>query len=187
MRRVLTAMAAILLSCNASYAQSAPSVSTMGPTSPLGLLGSSAPNAGAGIPLGATEIDSAGLSPGPVSACNTNGLSSSATAGSSGAGMTAPLGANSTFDASGLAAPSSCSSASADPTSTGTASPLSIPGTQLGQTVGGTIPLGATEIDSAGVSPLIGVPLTGSAAMPSGTSPCIANPTTSASALPSAC
>jgi hypothetical protein len=67
----------------------------------------------------------------------------------------------STFDGGGFGSTmtSVCASPGASvntATSTGTASPLSTMGTNSNFTLnGGTIPLGSTEIDSAGVSPLI--------------------------------
>ena len=115
MRLLPLIVAAILVGCGAARAQSAMTSAGIGATSPLGVLGSSASsgsNSATGIPLGATEIDPGGLSPAPVSNCNTS-VSSSAgmslgTAGSSGPGMASMSGTSSntgmtsTFDGGGF-------------------------------------------------------------------------------------
>ena len=67
MRLLPLVAAAVLFGCGAAHAQSAMTTSGLGATSPLGMLGSNAStgsNGGTGIPLGATEIDPGGLSPG---------------------------------------------------------------------------------------------------------------------------
>src|SRR5437763_6460744 len=132
----------MLFGCCAPHAQSATTTSGLGATSPLGMLGSSgATGSGTGIPLGATEIDPGGLSP-VSSSCNS--------------GMTSMSGTSSIFDGGGSNSTGSASSTSSctssnNVTSAGTASPLSMPGTSSGLTLNGrTIPLGATEIGSAG-------------------------------------
>jgi hypothetical protein len=134
------------------------------------MLGSSAPsgpNSTTGIPLGATEIDPGGLSPAPLSNCNTSGSTagiSSGMTGSSASGMGSTLSMGSTFDGGGFGSTTTsiCGSSGASvntATSTGTASPLSSAGTNSNFTLnGGTIPLGSTEINNAGVSPLIPAP-----------------------------
>jgi hypothetical protein len=174
MRILPLLVAAILFGCGAVHAQSAMTGGGMGTTSPLatsplGILGSSASggsNSTAGIPLGATEIDPGGLSPAPISSCDTSGSAaysgmSSGMNGSSGSGM--PIG--SAFDGGGVGstATSACTSTSASASSAASgsvASPLSPMGTNSNFTLnGGTIPLGSTELDSAGVSPLIITPM----------------------------
>ena len=139
--------AAILLGSDAAHAQSAMTTPGLGATSPLGMLGSSTSggsNSPTGIPLGATEIDPGGLSPAPVSNCNTSGSVAGAVFDGGGSGSTM------------ASACASTSASAASATSTGTAFPLSSVGTNSNFTLnGGTIPLGSTEIDSAGVSPLI--------------------------------
>ena len=176
MRLLPLIMAAVLFGSGAAYAQSAMSGAGMGTaspltTSPLGILGSSASggsNSTTGIPLGATEIDPGGLSPAPIANCNTSGSAaysgmSSGMSGLSGSGMVStPVG--SAFDGGGFgpAMTSACAStsASAGATSSGVASPPSSMGTNSNFTSnGGTIPLGSTEIDSAGISPLITTPM----------------------------
>jgi hypothetical protein len=173
MRLLPLIAAAVLFGSGAAHAQSAMIGAGMGTTSPLatsplGMLGSSASgrsNSATGIPLGATEIDPGGLSPAPISICNTSGPAAySGMTGSSGSGM--PVG--SAFDGGGFGSTttSACASTSASASSaasSGLASPLSSMGTNPNFTLnGGTIPLGSTEIDSAGVSPLIITPMSNS-------------------------
>jgi hypothetical protein len=180
-------VAAILFGCGAAQAQSVMISPGMGATSPLGVPGSSAPsgsNSPTGIPLGATEIDPGGLSPAPLSNCNASGFAansgmSSGMTGSSASGLGSTPTMGSTFDGGGFG--STTTSACASPgasvntaTSTGTTSPLSTMGTNSNFTLnGGAIPLGSTEINSGGVSPLIIVP------MSSGSLPSCAGATTS--------
>jgi hypothetical protein len=180
MRLLPLLAAAVLFGSGAAHAQSAMTGAGMGTTSPLatsplGILGSSASggsNSTTGIPLGATEIDPGGLSPAPISNCNTSdsaaysGMSSGMT-GLSGSGM-ASMPVGSAFDGGGFdsTTSSACASTSASASSApsgGLASPLSSMGTNSNFTLnGGTIPLGSTEIDSAGVSPLITTPMSNS-------------------------
>jgi len=176
MRLLPFIVAAILFGCGAAQAQSTMTIPGMGATSPLGVPGSSASsgsNSPTGIPLCATEIDPGGLSPAPLSNCSTSGFTansgmSSGMTGLSGSGMASTPGMGSTFDGGGFGSTmnSVCASPGASintATSTGTASPLSTMGTNSNFTLnGGAIPLGSTEIDSAGVSPLITVPMTNS-------------------------
>ena len=171
--RVLSLIAvAILFGCGSAHAQNATTNAPIGATSPLGMIGSSAlsgSNSASGIPLGATEIDPGGLSPAPLSNCSTGGSAnsgmSSGMAGSSASGMGSMPGTGSTFDGGGFG--STTTSVCASPggsvntaTPTGTAPPLSTTGTNSNFNLnGGTLPLGSTEIDSGGVSPLITVPM----------------------------
>jgi hypothetical protein len=182
MRLFPLVVATILFGCGAANAQSPMTSGGIGATSPLGVPGSSASsrsNSPTGIPLGATEIDPGGLSPAPLSNCSTSGFTansgtSSGMIGSSASGMGSTSGVGttstmgSTFDGGGFGSTTTsvCASPGASvntATSTGTASPLSTMGTNSNFTLnGGAIPLGSTEIDSAGVSPLITVPMTNS-------------------------
>jgi hypothetical protein len=168
MRLLPLIMAAVLFGSGAAHAQNTMTGVGMGTasplaTSPLGMLGSSATggsNNAAGIPLGATEIDPGGLSPAPISSCNTSGSAtysgmSSGMTGLSGSDM-ASMPVGSAFDGGGFGP----STTPACATSSGVASPLSSMGTDSNFTLnGGTIPLGSTEIDSAGISPLITTPM----------------------------
>lgn len=161
MRRLIAIAAVILMSCGAGHAQTSMSTPAMGATSPLGTLGPSG-SSGTGIPLGATEIDPGGVSPTVTVNCNASGSGLSGTNASGMTGMT--IGATSTFDGGGLTAvPSTNSTSSCTSSQTlspgGTASPLSNSGGSSSSTLnGGTIPLGAIEMDSGGVSPIITVP-----------------------------
>jgi hypothetical protein len=151
MRPAYVMMIIILLGSSAAQAQSASTMPGLGATSPLGMLGSSS-SGGTGVPLGATEIDPGGLS--PLGACVPSDPSMQ------GASATNSSSAGSTFDGGGLANTGSITSSSCTPgtpnvTSTGIASPLSGAPSNL---AGGTIPLGATELDGGGLSPMITVP-----------------------------
>jgi len=172
MRRLLVITAALLISCGAGHAQNAMSTPAIGPTSPLGSLGSlgSSGSMGTGLPLGATEVDPGGLSPATGTNCSASG-GGSGLAGTSGAGTT------STFDGGGLSGSSTISASGCTSSqvlsSGGTASPLSNPSGSSSLTLGGgAIPLGATEMDSGGVSPMITVP------GPNGGTPCLGSTTT---------
>jgi hypothetical protein len=166
MRRLLLIATALLISCGAGHAQNAMSMPAIGPTSPLGSSGSM----GTGLPLGATEVDPGGLSPATSTNCGASGAGSGLS-GTSGAGTT------STFDGGGLSGSSTipasgCTSSQALSVG-GTASPLSNPsGGSIPTLNGGAIPLGATEINSGGISPMITVP------GPSGGTPCLGSTTT---------
>src|SRR5262245_29668719 len=175
MRRLLLLVLTISVSCGMAHAQSTIGAPGMPATSPLGIPGSTSAASAAGIPLGATEINPGGLSPMPVTGSGANCVgmigSSTGTAPAQMAGS-ATAGASSSFDGGGLTGiaagnlpygtaiiSSSCASTTGTTSSTGIASPLANPAANAGSTLnGGTIPLGATEIGSAGVSPMINVP-----------------------------
>jgi hypothetical protein len=165
MQRASVVTLMILLGCGAAAAQSAPTLPGMGATSPLGMLGSN-PAGGTGVPLGATEIDPGGLS--PATSCvpaDPSILGTSTTSGistMSGVSGTTSTTSGSTFDGGGFAGAgalaSNCTSVTPNMpnvTTTGIASPLSGSSSNL---AGGTIPLGATTLDSGGLSPLVAVP-----------------------------
>jgi hypothetical protein len=163
---LMVATLAALFGCTPAFAQvsgtgaASGSALGIGQTSPLGVMGSSPSVGPIGIPLGATEFQPGGIS--PVPSGTLLGTSCSAT-GSAASGMS---GSTSTFDGGGATgtamaggAPSlgTCSmglgSGSSDPTQTGaSAAPSggSGPG-QLGGRSG--IPMGATQLGSAGLSP----------------------------------
>jgi hypothetical protein len=162
MRRFLVITAAILtvaMSCGSSHAQSSMSPSAMGATSPLGMLGSGG-SSGTGIPFGATEINPGGLSPAPNPNCGIRASSSGGYAMSASGTTGTITGAASIFDGGGIAANGSAMSVAGcaslqPPSSNGTASPLTtaVTGSQF-RLDGGAIPLGSTELDSGGVSPM---------------------------------
>jgi hypothetical protein len=171
MRRLFVVTAVILIGCGAVRAQNLPNGSVMSPavgiTSPLGIPGSNG-SGGTGIPLGATEIDPGGLSQSTAANCDAGGsyMGTSGTVGLglSGGGDSAMSGASasgaaSAFDGGGLAGVGSTispCSPSASVSSMGAASPLSTPtASSAFRLNGGAVPLGATEIGSAGISPMI--------------------------------
>jgi hypothetical protein len=180
MPRLPAIIAALLLTCGASQAQTSTGTSAMGATSPLGIPGSAGASGTSvtGIPLGATEIDPGGLSPSSLN-CGMNGFSPLST--STGSGMTGTTtSTSSTFDGGGSTL-SGCTSASTSVSSSGTASPLSTPGTGSSFTLnGGTVPLGSTEINSGGISPMITVPAPAipTYSIPAPTIPTFISPTT---------
>jgi hypothetical protein len=173
MRRLFIAAVVLLWSSEAGLTQSVTTTPGIGLTSPLGIPGSTSSGSPTGIPLGATEIDPGGIGPTPIgpmsssSSCIGTTSSSTGVAGSStgmaGGAAMGTTGASSSFDGGGMASATTSSSCSAPSSgvvsSTGTASPLSNPGASATSNLGGgAIPLGATELDSGGVSSLIGVP-----------------------------
>ncbi len=143
---VITTLAAALLGCGSTLAQvGGMGTSALSATSPLAI-GSGSPVAPTGIPLGATEMTAPGTSPAPPTtmSCSTTGGPTSQTA--------TPL-----FDGGGMtgAATSVCAgtggtgTAGAGTASTGSSMPT-LSTLQAGRT---GIPLGSTEIGSAGLSP----------------------------------
>ena len=147
----------------------------IGPTTPT------ASCLGIGSSSSGTMIGSAGLgtmAAGAMSGTMTGGaMSGTTTAGVSGTG-----GTTSSFDGGGMGSALTSGGcplpSSSVVSSAGTASPM--PGT-IGTTRldGGVIPLGATETNSAGVSPLIGVPAPSTAV-----TPCVGSTTTVGSLMP---
>jgi hypothetical protein len=174
-RLLLAAMAATLLGCGAAFAQvGGIGTSPLGMTSPLGI-GPAAPIAPTGIPLGATELASPGVSPmtsgtsplvpsvGGTASCSSIGSSSAqASFGTSmpNAGTSGMVGTSSSstvFDGGGMAGTASgtCAGLASSPVG-GPAASASSP-TGMGQPssvprVG--IPLGSTELGVGGLSPM---------------------------------
>src|SRR5262245_11609910 len=166
-RLLIIAMTAALLGCGSASAQigglaTSPGPSPLGMTSPLGI-GPAAPVAPTGIPLGATELASPGVSPmtsgaspvapaiGGATACSGAG----ALGGSTGLANPGTSGASTLFDGGGLGGTASgtCTTA-ATGSSGGSASSASSP-TGMGSTSVGRagIPLGSTELNVGGLSP----------------------------------
>ena len=184
MRRALTITGVIfLLGCGSSFAQVGPTPG-MGATSPLGTMNFNAPSGPVGIPLGATELNTGGISPlagGTLcpSVAGTAGSSTGMT--TSGSGISGPStgmmtsgsgiagsSSTSTFDGGGASVGSACVPAATGTggTSAGTAMTPAA-GLGLGTTgSGNTIPLGATEVGTPGESTTIGVPLPSISATP---------------------
>ena len=149
--RVVIATVMFVLGSGLASAQVLPTPggSALGMTSPLGASGQSmnAPMAPSGIGLGATQLNVGGLSPAP----NPLGCAmTTAASGVSSAGTTL-------FDGGGMAAGTTgCSTPGA--ATAGASAGVVVPGAAPATGSGAGIPLGATEIDSAGVSPLVAPP-----------------------------
>lgn len=179
MRTGLVIVALAMLGSCAVQAQTSISPSAMGATSPLGVLGTSGTTV-SGIPLGSTEIDPGGLSPAPTPSCGASGSTGSQSSGTN--NTTSMTAAGTTFDGGGLDMSSGCTSSSAGATGSST------PGaSSSGSVIGSSIPLGATETGSTGVSPLVTVPLPSASTMtygstiPGTTSPCLSSTTSDSS------
>jgi hypothetical protein len=130
----------LVLGCGAAFAQVGPTASPLGVTSPLGIgPGSAVPPVG--VPMGALELATPGLSPPPS---NTNSTACSTLGG-----------ASALFDGGGTTgnASDTCAPTAATPTRLG-ASASSPDAQGLPQPVGRVgIPLGATELSPGGLSP----------------------------------
>ncbi len=175
MRRFLATAIVFIFGCSSGLAQVGPAPG-MRATSPLGTTNFNASSGPVGIGLGATELDSGGLSPlaGAMSCPMTTtpgtgmgGSSSGMTApgiGGSGSGYGTGLsGSSSTFDGGGGISGSSIASTCA-PAGAGSSQGIVIAppaGLGLGTGSRNTIPLGATELNSPGESTTIGVPVPG--------------------------
>src|SRR5262245_43362127 len=174
MMRFAMATAAVLLGCGSAYAQARMNVSplpALGMTSPLGI--PNAPVGQTGIPLGATEFATPGVSPttsgaapligapcagassapaamGSSTTAAFTGLGSPMTGASAGMGSSVPgLSSTALFDGGSMSAtaPTTCAaSATASPPLTSSMGP----GSSVGM-VG--IPLGSTELGGGGLSP----------------------------------
>src|SRR5438445_4758391 len=149
-RCAMVTAAVVLLSCGSAFAQvgvmGSPTPS-VGATSPLGMTpGSSV--APTGLPMGATQLASPGLSPLP---CTTTGSASSAMSGSTttfdgggtgmGTGSSLPGSATMSGPCGTTASSNASSAAATSPTTPGGAARTGIP-------------LGSFEIGSGGVSPM---------------------------------
>lgn len=153
-RLALATVAAALLGWNSAHAQA--TGSPLGFTSPLGM-GPGASVGPVGIPLGATELASPGVSPttsgvSPVDAstCGTTGSAMDSSTGST----TGMSGSSSVFDGGGTGGTSSgctASGSSSGSPAASASSPSAMGSTSPGRAVG--IPLGSTELSDAGTSP----------------------------------
>jgi hypothetical protein len=178
-RRSIAIATAILMTSSCAYAQvSGPGMSNpnfgIGMTSPLGMSPSGTSVGPTGIPLGATELATPGVSMGPSAPF---GFASSAACAGAGAigtanAMTGTPTSSGLFDASGVGistgttqlgatgsmstatasvSTATCGQASTVGNATASQSSPSTPATsQLGMP---TIPLGSTELSNGGVSP----------------------------------
>jgi hypothetical protein len=139
----------------------------MGQTSPFGMSAATSGSVGpAGVPLGATELATPGLSPAPPSTSGSTICSAVVGAGSdSGTGLFDGGGVGTSMGTSqmGMGGTSSASGACNEASGAGSAGTLqstnSSPGASAPLGIG-TIPLASTELGNAGVSPSP-CPLTG--------------------------
>src|SRR5262245_7536193 len=168
MRRLLMVVTtAALLGCGSASAQigglaTSPGSSPLGITSPLGI-GPAAPVAPTGIPLGATELASPGVSPmtsgaspvvpaiGGATACSDAG----ALGGSIGIANPGTSGSSTIFDGGGLGGTASGTCAATTNGSAGGPAASASSPTGMGSSVVGRvgIPLGSTELSVGGLSP----------------------------------
>jgi len=165
-RLLMVAMTAALLGCGSASAQigglaTTPGSSPLGMTSPLGI-GPAAPVAPTGIPLGATELASPGVSPmtsgaspvvpaiGGATACSGTG----AVGGSTGLANPGTSGSTTIFDGGGLGGTASGTCAASSSSMAPAASASSPTGMGWTSSVGQAgIPLGSTELNVGGLSP----------------------------------
>jgi hypothetical protein len=180
MRRLWMLAAIAMLGCSPAFAQAGLSVPTPGiaATSPLGMSGAPGTLVGStGIPLGATELNSAGISPMLTDPTSMMASGTTCSGGSASTGISGGISGISTYDGGGLAVGGGMGTGmalpggAAAPCAAGTASPTP---SGLSASLGGAsrtgIPLGSVEIGNAGVSPLLAIPTpTGSHSTMAGT------------------
>jgi hypothetical protein len=172
MRRLWMAVAIAALGCSPAFAQvGGTSVPTPGiaATSPLGMSGSSQTGTSVGptgIPLGATELTSPGISPMLTDPTGMMGSTCSVD-GSASTGISGGISGVSTYDGGGLAVGGGMSGGSAAPCSAASSGVASSASPSGASRTG--IPLGSVEIGSAGVSPLITLPAPAASSSPMGT------------------
>jgi hypothetical protein len=165
---IIAATLGTLLGCNPVLAQvggvGSP-IPGMGPTSPFGMsAGSVGP---AGLPLGATELATPGLSPAPPGTLGSGFTICSAVVGTDsgsanglfdGGGISSSMSPTATGETNSASA-SACNQASGAGSAGTLQSTNSSPGATAPSGIG-TIPMGSTEFSNAGVSPTP-CPLTG--------------------------
>ena len=151
--------------------------SPLGMTSPLGI-GPAPAVPRTGIPMGATELSSPGVSPmtsgtSPLGAAPGN-ITTCSSIGGSFSGTTGTSGSSTTFDGGGMGNASGTCAGLASGPSAGPASSASSPtGMGLGSPVGRLgIPLGSTELGVGGLSPPPDVSSTPSAPLSTFGTPC---------------
>jgi hypothetical protein len=168
MRSVRIAAAMMLLGCSPAFTQVGMTTSPtpgLEATSPLGM-SSGAPVAQTGIPLGATELASPGISAavtGPVGMTGGTGMAGYGTSCPATASVSSGISNTSTYDgggmgmAVGMSLPGSAAvcgtGVSSNPSSMAATPSLSPSGVSRSG-----IPLGSVEIGSAGVSPQLTIP-----------------------------
>ena len=172
MRRLWMTVAIAALGCSPAFAQvGGTSVPTPGiaATSPLGMSGSSQTGTSVGptgIPLGATELTSPGISPMLTDPTGMMGSTCSVD-GSASTGISGGISGVSTYDGGGLAVGGGMLGGSAAPCSAASSGVASSASPSGASRTG--IPLGSVEIGSAGVSPLITLPAPAASSSPMGT------------------
>jgi hypothetical protein len=179
-RSAIVVVTTAMLGCSPAFAQMAGSnPSPLGMTSPLGM-GPGSPVAPTGIPLGATELASPGVSPmtsgasplGPATGVTatcvggalsqaspgvSNSMTSSSSLGSSSAGTS---GSTTIFDGGGVTGTASgtCAAVVSSPSGSPAASASSPAGMGSASSGGRAgIPMGSTELGAGGLSPPLGV------------------------------
>ncbi|MFG3592108.1 hypothetical protein [Bradyrhizobium sp. RDI18] len=147
MKRFLMITAASALLCGPAFAQQAAVMPTplLAATSPLGMV-PSAPVGGTGIPLGATEIASPGVSPAPADQTGPIGNTVCSTIGTAPSTM---FGSAATFDGGGVAV------GTVTPQSTMSAMPMAGAPNSSGMSSSGIPPTSAL-IDTSGTSSMCG-------------------------------
>jgi hypothetical protein len=164
-RELILAFLATLLAGNPVFAQVAGignPLPGMGMTSPFGMNSGAGPVGASGVPLGATELATPGLSPAPPSTLGSGFTVCSAVVGApatastglyDGGGLgTAPGMSSTAMDTTSAASASTCNQASGS-SNPGTLSPSGTPPSSSALLGIGTIPMGSTELNGAGVSP----------------------------------
>jgi hypothetical protein len=171
-RELIAATLATLLACNPAFAQvggiGSP-IPGMGTTSPFGMSSAAGPVGAAGLPLGATELATPGLSPAPSGTFGSGLTICSAAFGAGSNNATGLFDGGGVGTAAGMpemaigetnsASASACNQASGAGSAGTLQSTTSSPGSSAPLGIG-TIPLGSTELGSAGISPTP-CPLTG--------------------------
>src|SRR6266851_790854 len=171
---LIAAVLPALFVCNGAMAQvsgMAAPTPTMGATSPLGLgMGSSV--SPTGIPMGATEIASPGVSPMPTSVTGTIAMPGSgttcSTAGTSPSGM---YGLTATYDGGGTAAGAAMPATAA----TSGATAMSATSTSSGISATSGMPTTSGMLETSGLSGMCG---SGSSSIASSSTPTSTSPTT---------
>jgi hypothetical protein len=178
----LAALTFVFVASNPASAQiggigPSPLGSPLGMTSPLGI-GPAPAVPRTGIPMGATELSSPGVSPmtsgtSPLGAAPGN-ITTCSSIGGSFSGTTGTSGSSTTFDGGGMGNASGTCAGLASGPSAGPASSASSPtGMGLGSPVGRLgIPLGSTELGVGGLSPPPDVSSTPSAPLSTFGTPC---------------
>jgi hypothetical protein len=167
---IIAATLATLLGCNPAFAQVGVIGSPppgMGLTSPFGMSSAAGTVGPAGLPLGATELATPGLSPAPPGTLGSGFTICSAVVGTGsgsanglfdGGGVSSSMSPTATGETNSASA-SACNQASGAGSAGMLQSTNSSPGATAPLGIG-TIPMGSTELSNAGVSPTP-CPLTG--------------------------